>query len=163
MAPDIGILTKPNGQLTAQNDHTLFTKQFLDYYHHCLFTVTTHLIKDTFVGAQSPGNAQAALQNCHQVYNDPVTCQLVFCTIQQYYDAFISTLIGMPPDRQYTVDVAHTFFHNLEKSLKDLIIHQGHVFPEPPPDETNADAQERIHDIFVIALQLEQESDALMH
>jgi hypothetical protein len=160
--PDIGVLMKYTGQLTAQNDHTKFTEDFQDYYHKCLFLVTTQLIRETFVGAQPPGDAHAALQKCRQVSWDPITRQVTSRTVQQFYDAFTNTLLGMPTDAPYTADIASMFYNNLEQSLQNLLLARRFALPPRAPAETNADAQQRVHVVFVAALALEQETEAVL-
>jgi hypothetical protein len=160
-APDVGILTRPNAQITVQNDHGLFRDRFLDYYHHCLFDVAVRLIRETFVGAQPPGTAHAAIQNCRQVYYDTTTRHLVINSVRTYYDEFTTTLLAMPTDRRYTVDIAHIFFANLERSLQQLFLSRGHEVVPQPANEDNAAAQARVHDIFLLVLGLEEEMDAI--
>ena len=96
---EIGILSRTNGHLAASNDITSFETQFKEHYHHCLFDVVSTLIKNTFVGAQPVGDAHIALDRCRQFHFDPITRQMSLRTVQQYYDMFINTLMGLPTDQ----------------------------------------------------------------
>jgi len=119
--------------------------------------VVTELIRKTFVGAVPVGNAHLALDKCKQVYYDKDAKRLVALTVQEYYTAFTNTLMGLPTDQPYPVDVAHVFRHNLETNIQNLLVHRGHVFPPRDPNESNAAAQHRIYQIFEAALHIEQD------
>jgi hypothetical protein len=98
VSPVIGLLTKPAGQFFISLQHTLFRKEFMEFFHLCCFKVFRELLQSKFLGKALVTTAYVAkeLQDIKQSRYDTQTKQYNSQTVKEYYASFMAAVNILP-------------------------------------------------------------------